>query len=589
VDLKSDPETLDSHLRATISTITEMHAAGQAVRTREWSRLGQMMLERGLVSEEQLEQALAVQRATGRRVGETLLEMRAIGSADLAQVLADHLGVPFIDLRTRPPDLVLASLIPEQVARRYDALPVARWSNQLVVAMANPNDVFALDDLRVLIAQPVIAALAELEPLRATLDRAYQHSEVASSLVDAETEYDVESAPLAMSDAEAGPMIRYVDALLERALNDRASDLHLEPTAESLVVRERIDGVLHDVSEAPLAVLRPLISRLKVLGGLDIAQTRLPQDGRFSVTMQGRAVDVRVGTLPTASGESMVLRMLDPRSGTIDVAGLGLTAVERSRFEPAFDAPQGAMFVTGPTGSGKTSTLYAVLVAINTRAKSIVSVEDPVEYHVAGVKQVQVHPKAGLTFPIALRSILRVDPDVIFIGEVRDAETARIAAEASITGHLVLSTLHATRAAAAPARLIDMGIEPYLVASALTCVTAQRLFRTLCEQCARPMRSNDAARSLEDLGADDALIEGATVRVSAGCASCRNTGYKGRGALFEIMPVTEGISRLIVERAPTAEVERLAVVEGMDTLRVAALYRVALGVLSPDEMLRVVS
>jgi type IV pilus assembly protein PilB len=283
----------------------------------------------------------------------------------------------------------------------------------------------------------------------------------------------------------------------------------------------------------------------------------------------------------------MVLRMLDPRSGIIDVPSLGLTTEELARFEPAFHAPQGAVFVTGPTGSGKTSTLYAVLVAINTRAKSIVSVEDPVEYHVGGVKQVQVHPKAGLTFPVALRSILRVDPDVIFIGEVRDAETARIAADASITGHLVLSTLHATRAAAAPVRLIDMGIEPYLVASALSCVTAQRLFRTLCEQCALPMPVQDSVASLRAIGADDALGEGAMVRVPAGCAACRNTGYKGRGALFEIMPVTEGIARLIVDRAPTAVVERFAVEEGMDTLRVAALKRVARGELSPDEMLRV--
>jgi len=554
------------------------------------SRLGQLMIERGLVCEEQLDQALEEQRTSGRRIGETLVELGVITSVDLAKVLADHLGVPFVDLQSATTDFVLAALIPENVARRYHALPVARWDDQLVVAMANPNDVFAVDDLRALTAHPIIAALADPQHLQEALDRAYQHARVESTLGDATTDAapDVETR-VADDLVDDGPMVRLVDALLEQAAKDKASDLHIEPSADKVVIRMRIDGVLHDTSEAPLSVLRPLVSRIKVLSGLDIAQARLPQDGRFSAALHGRQVDIRVATIPTVTGEAIVLRLLDASRGVIDMAGLGLSTNELARLAPAFQAPQGGVFVTGPTGSGKTSTLYAALSTMSTRDKSIVSVEDPVEYRVSGVRQIQAHARAGLTFPVALRSILRADPDVIFVGEVRDGETARIAAEAAITGHLVLSSLHTTRAAAAPVRLVDMGIEPYLVASSLTCVVAQRLVRQLCSHCAQPVALDDAATLLRELDTDDALIDGATVRRATGCPSCRKTGYRGRTAIFEIMPVTEDIARLIVERAPTADIEHLAVEQGMDTLRTAALKRVIRGELSIDEMLRVVA
>ena len=554
------------------------------------SRLGQLMVERGLVTEEQIEEALREQRSSGRKLGETLIAQGVITSEDLAAVLADHLGVPFVDLRGGSPDLLLAAHLPENVARRYGALPVARWGDQLVIAMANPSDVFAIDDLRVLTGSPVIAALAEPRHLLEAIDRAYQHAAVESSLGDATSDV----APFIETRAtdelvNDGPMVRLVDALLEQAAKDKASDLHIEPTSDKVVIRLRIDGVLQDRSEAPLSVLRAMISRLKVLSGLDIAQSRIPQDGRFSATLQGRHIDIRVATIPTVTGEAMVLRMLDATRGVIGLAGLGFAPDELARFEPAFRAAQGGVFVTGPTGSGKTSTLYAALSSISTRDRSIVSVEDPVEYRLSGVRQIQAHPKAGLTFPVALRSILRADPDVIFVGEVRDGETARIASEAAITGHLVLSSLHTTRAAAAPVRLVDMGIEPYLVASSLTCVAAQRLVRRMCDECAEPTAEDAAALLLRELGADDVLIAGATVRHPVGCPACRNTGYHGRTAIFEIMPITEGIARLIVERGPTADIEQLAIVEGMDTLRTAALKRVVRGELSVDEMLRVVA
>src|SRR5258707_10493434 len=560
------------------------------LQTHSMTRLGQAMVERGLITQDDLDRALEHQRATRKRLGESLIDIGAITSLELSQALADHLGVPFVDLETHPPDVLLAGMIPEEVARRYCALPVERWSGQVVVAMANPNDVFALDDLRVLTGQSILAALADTGHLLAAIERTFSGSDlIESSLDDAADDYDVQAEISKGAIVDDAPVVKLINALLEKAVSDRASDLHIEPASKYVSIRMRIDGILHDTSEAPLNVLRPMVSRLKVMGSLDIAQTRLPQDGRFSLNVQGRPVDVRIATVPTAARESVVLRLLDPVRGAMDLSSLGLSAYESERFVSAFHAPQGAILVTGPTGSGKSSTLYALISSVNTRDKSIVSVEDPVEYRLDGVKQIQINMRAGMTFPSALRSTLRADPDIILVGEVRDAETARIAADASITGHLVLSTLHATRSAATPIRLIDMGVEPYLVASAISCIAAQRLARKLCEQCATPIENPDIAL-LQRLGATDEILAGGIhVRAAAGCTNCRQTGYRGRAAIFEIMPITEDITRLIVERSPSADIERVAVAQGMDTLRIAALRRVLRGDLSIQEMARVVS
>ncbi len=556
----------------------------------KFGRVGQAMVDRGLITTAQLDEALELQRTTGRRVGDSLVEIGAVSRFELTRVLADHLGVPFVDLRARPPDPMLASILPEDLARRYRALPITHWEDQVVVAMANPNDLFALDDLRMVIHLPIIAAMADEEDLAAAIERVYQGSTVEMTVDDAVDDYESlqDIGPVDAVTESDGPVIRLVNALMEQAVADHASDLHVEPNSKIVAIRFRIDGVLHDISEVPLAVLRPLVSRLKILGDLDIAQTRMAQDGRFSVKIQGRPVDVRVVTVPTAAGESVVLRLLDPVRDALDVSSLGLSPEEEARFIPAFHAPQGAVFITGPTGSGKTSTVYAVMSQINTRTKSIVSVEDPVEYRLDGVKQIQINPRAGVMFPNALRSILRADPDVVLIGEVRDAETARIAADASITGHLVLSTVHTNSAAATPMRLVDMGVEPYLVASALTMVAGQRLARRLCEKCA-VLDEHPDYELLRRMGADDAMLENATIRVAVGCPACRASGYRGRVALLEIMPVTEGISRMIVERAASVDIERFAVEEGMLTLRAAALQRIARGMLSAEEMLRVIA
>jgi type IV pilus assembly protein PilB len=552
------------------------------------SRLGTMLMDRGLITGEQLGQALELQRSTGMRLGEALVENGAVSGADLTLVLAEHLGLPFVDVRAGMTDVTLAGLISEDVARRYEALPVVRWGARIVVAMARPNDVFALDDLRLLINEPIMTALADPEELSRAIDRVYQGSEISARLDDATADYGApeDEMPESINAGPDGSMVRLLNALLDQAVNDRASDVHIAPSSRQVEIRCRIDGVLRDVSQAPLSVLRPLLSRLKIVAGMDIAQSRLPQDGRFSVASNGRHIDVRVATVPTTAGEAATLRLLDSARGTLDLATLGLTDRERDRFEPAFRAPQGGVLVTGPTGSGKTSTLYAVLEAISTRDKNIVSVEDPAECVVDGVKQIEINVRAGLTFPSALRAILRSDPDVIMIGEVRDVETARIAAEAAITGHLVLATLHTTSAAATAMRLIDMGIEPYLVAASLTCIVAQRLTRNLCEHCAET--DGHGLTRLRDLGADESILNDARPRKPHGCASCRNTGYQGRSAVYEVMPIGEDLARLIVERASTADIESTAIAHGMDTLRVAALRRAATGQLSIDELLRTI-
>jgi type IV pilus assembly protein PilB len=549
--------------------------------------LGELLFARGLVSLEELDTALTMQRERGLRLGEMLVEMGALSSAQLGEVLGEHLGVRYVDLAAETLDPMLTSIIPEGLARRHRAVVVARDEHRLVVAMANPKDVFAIDDLQMLTGEVVDPVLADSEHLNAAIDRAYRHTEIENTIEDVTDAEAGDETPDDDGQFDDGPTVRLVNAILEQAISDRASDIHIEPSADLVRVRQRIDGVLHDTSEASRSVLRPLLVRLKILAGLDISQTRIPQDGRFSCKIDGRSVDARVSTLPTTAGESAVIRILDPDRDNVNLASLGLSPDEHRRLVPHFFARQGAVFVTGPTGAGKTSTLYAALAELHDGTRSIVTIEYPVEYRVDGVKQMQINTRAGVTFPTALRSVLRADPDVVLVGEVRDAETAEISASASITGHLVLSTLHTTSAAATPLRLVDMGVEPYVVASALTCVVSQRLARKLCDDCAQEVADPDLDL-LRELGAPESILEGATVRSPVGCASCRHTGYHGRLPIFEIMPVSEDIRRAIIDRRAPSEIEAVAVGEGMDTLRVAALRRVVRGELSIDELLRTI-
>jgi type IV pilus assembly protein PilB len=549
-------------------------------------RIGMMMVDYGLITEHDLNVALEEQQKTGQRLGEVLIDMGVVSAVDVTRVVAERMRLPFIDLQAVVLNPTVAMLIPEELARRYTALPVAEREGRIYVAMARPDDVFALDDLRVVLEVPIVAVMADHDQIRVALDRIYNRTEIVDSVDDAANDFRDEGDPTTSDTADDGPVVRLVNLLLGQAVNERASDIHIEPLDDRVRIRFRTDGVLHEASTTPTSVLRPLVSRIKVLAGVDITKRRVPQDGRFSVAMNGASLDVRVATIPTAFGEAVVMRLLDGIRGPLSFDALGMNSEDRARYDRAYRAPQGGIVVSGPTGSGKTSTLYATLLALNTADRSIMSVEDPVEYKLPGIKQVQVNARIGLTFASVLRSILRADPDVVMVGEIRDGETAKIAAEAAITGHLVLSTIHTTRAAAVPLRLIEMGLEPYVVASALSCVVAQRLVRRLCDECAQPAERD--ADLLRRLGFPDDAAERGTIREAVGCPRCQGTGYRGRVALYEIMMFDEEIRRLVLSRASTREIERRAIADGMDTLHTGAMRRVLSGSLTVEEMIRVI-
>ncbi len=549
-------------------------------------RIGDLFVEQGIINDQQLSEALDVQRRTGGRLGEILIELGFISPSDSARVLAERLGLDFVDLAGAKIDEIVAQRIPEEIARRYRAIPIEEVDGVLKIAVADPTDVFALDDLQVIIGGPVMPAVADPTQVRDAVNRIWTRPSMESRIDDASEMEEDEVGKVAVSETEDAPIIRLVDAMISQATAERASDIHIEPSATRVRIRFRVDGVLHDASSAPRNVLRPVVSRLKVMAGCDISNSRTPQDGRFSVAGGGRALDVRMTTLPTSSGEAVVLRLLDTSSGVFALDKLGFDPYDLVRFKDAYHASQGAILAAGPTGSGKTSTLYATLAELNNPSRSIVSVEDPVEYQMDGIKQVQVGRRGTVGFAGALRAILRADPDVILIGEIRDAETALIAAEAALTGHLVLSTIHTLSASTVPVRLIEMGVEPYLVTSSLRCVVAQRLARQLCDKCA-----DFGAPTAEE--ADFLALEGADpierVGRPVGCANCANTGYRGRSAIYEIMVLDDQIRALIARRAAGHEIERAAIEAGTRTLRTAAIHRVRDGLIGPDELVRVLS
>jgi type IV pilus assembly protein PilB len=548
--------------------------------------LGETLVERGLITRGDLEMALELQRKTGRRFGATLVDLEILSWPDLLHVLAERLGVTFVDLDTVSVDTIVAQSIPEDVARRYQVLPIARRGREIVVVMKEPSDVFAIDDLRLLLRAEIVPALGVPDQVRTAIDRIWGNATVGGATEEVETEFDdVAEVSDLLAVAEGAPIVRMVNSIIARAVAERASDVHLEPTRDRLRVRYRVDGVLKDASVAPLAMHRATISRLKIMAGMDIAKTRLPQDGRFSAALNERNVDVRVATLPTELGEAAILRLLDKSDGLMELETLGFGAAELERYRAAYSMPQGAVITSGPTGSGKTSTLYATLLEINRPDRSIIAVEDPVEYRVDGIKQMQVATRAGLSFPTALRSILRSDPDVILVGEIRDAETARLAAEASLTGHLVFSTIHTTSAAAVPLRLIDMGVEAFLVTSALTAVVGQRLLRRLCPDCAEVDVPDRQTRV--DLDLPDDLMDGTMIRRAVGCPRCMHSGYRGRTGIYEVMSMTSRVCGLVKSGADRREIERVAVDEGMETLRTAALHHVAQGTVDLQELVRV--
>jgi len=508
------------------------------------------------------------------------------------KAVADFSGIPFVELFSYPIDRTAISIISPTICRRHDVLPIGFENGRLILAMADPGNVVAIDDVRAAAKMQVEVVGAERGDLLAAIDRLLRAddelSDLTTALVEKNAPEDTAEFGAVDSPDSQVPIVRFVNLLVSQAIQDHASDIHIEPAEHDLRVRYRIDGVLHEMQVAPKSIQSGVISRVKIMSDIDIAERRKPQDGRMSVRHGGRKIDLRVATLPTVWGEKIVMRILDNPNSSLDVRDLALLDRNFEAYQSSYSKPYGMILITGPTGSGKSTTLYTTLGAVARPEINVITVEDPVEYRMAGINQVQVNPKAGLTFASALRSILRSDPDVVLIGEIRDHETAQIAVEASLTGHLVLSTLHTNDAPSAITRLTEMDIEPFLVGSALDCVMAQRLTRRLCTHCKQPVIHDPEYLENLRFGFDPEHAP-PTIFKPVGCTSCSNTGYRGRIAVHEVMTVTEEIERLAVARASSAEIGRMAREQGMITLREDGWAKVKLGLTSVEEILRVVA
>ena len=553
--------------------------------------LGSLLIDEGLLTEAQLDAALAEQARSGKPLGRLLIESGTISEAELVRTLSRQVGLEFVDLNDVTIDGSVTALVNESLARRYQAIPIHWDEGKLVVAMADPSNVFAVDDIRALAGAEVRTVVATASQILDTIDRFYRVDSEVDAVMQAATDEASEDVDLdKLSEVvEDAPIIKFVNLLVNQAVQDRASDIHVEPTETDLRIRFRIDGVLHEVMHSPRSIQAGVISRLKVMADINIAERRIPQDGRIGIKINGRSIDLRVATLPTVYGEKVVMRILDKGQAILNLDELGFLPETKVRFEACYRKPYGTILVTGPTGSGKSTTLYATLNTLNEPHRNIITVEDPVEYRLAGINQVQIHPKAGLTFASALRSILRADPDIVLVGEIRDRETAVIGIEAALTGHLVLSTLHTNDAASTPMRLVEMGVEPFLVTSALDCVVAQRLARRLCDKCKKPYEPTEA--ELIEAGWPGEDLENSpwpTLHHAVGCPSCGKTGYRGRFAIHEVMPMSEEIERMIIERRSTEDIQKVAEMQGMITLRGDGLRKAAQGDTSLEEIFRVV-
>ena len=552
--------------------------------------IGEILVSSGVITGKQLEEAYRLGRRQREGVGKVLLSLGYVGQSDLARAIAGRLRLDFIELSVDDVDPEAACLVDRKLLRRYGMLPLRVEAGRLVVAMKDPTNLHALEDLEKLSGYPVSPVVVAGNDLRRVFGRVFgEGDEVAELLGEASMEasaddhQDVELREF--REASGAPTVRLVGSILRRAAGDGSSDVHLEPRGGELVVRFRVDGVLREVMSVPPALQGGVVARLKVLANLDIAERRLPQDGRFSATLDEGKLDLRVSTLPTTHGEKVVLRLLDNADIHTDLRGLGFTGGMLEQYEAVFRRPYGTILVTGPTGSGKSTTLYATLGEINTPERNIVTVEDPVEYRMHGINQVQVNPRIGLTFPAGLRSILRCDPDVVMIGEIRDRETAKTSVEAALTGHLVLATLHTNNAPAAVTRLTDMGVEPFLTASAVDCVIAQRLARRLCVRCKRPTAMDE--RDIRELGGQGARLaeDYKNFHTAVGCERCSGTGYAGRIGIYEIMLVDESLRRLILQGASADDIAAAARKAGMIPLREDGLSKAAQGITTVQEIL----
>jgi len=558
------------------------------------NRLGELLVREKLISLQQLRQAQDEQKRTGTNLGFALAKLGYLSEGDMTNFLSAQYRVPAINLDEYEIDPEVLKLVPKDVCEKHKIIPVSRTGSTLIVGMADPTNLNAIDDIKFLTAFNVEPVVASDMAIVAAIERYYNagpsYEEVMAGFEEGEIDFGEDAEEINISEleraSEDAPVVRLVNMILLNAIKKGASDIHVEPYEKKLRVRYRIDGVLLEEMAPPLKLKAAIVSRLKIMSSLDIAERRLPQDGRIKLKLgKGREMDFRVSVLPTLWGEKVVMRLLDKSNLQLDMTKLGFDTGPLDDFKWAINQPWGMVLVTGPTGSGKTTTLYSALSDLNKISHNISTAEDPVEYNLHGINQVQMHDEIGLNFAAALRSFLRQDPDIIMVGEIRDFETAEIAVKAALTGHLVLSTLHTNDAPATISRLLNMGVEPFLITASVNLVLAQRLARRCCSECKQPTQID--AQVYADLGFTEEQIRNAKPMKGVGCKTCNNTGYKGRVALYEVMRFNESLKEMVLQGASTAELKAAAIKNGMTSLRMAGNIKIAAGMTTPEEVLRV--
>lgn len=556
-------------------------------------RLGEILVDGGVISQTHLEEALVRQKGLGMKLGEALIHLGYVREDDILLTMKQQLNLPIIDINKIVVQEDVLKFLPENIARKYEVVPVEINGNKLVVAMNDPTNYFAFDDIRLAAGMMVRPVLARKNDILKSIDRYYGRSEAEKAAREYARQTGVSpvaavaqllnaSVPTGDEDDDT-PVIRFLNTVIENAVNNSASDIHIEPIDTELRVRFRVDGVMREILRTPISMAGPVVSRVKIMSDLNIAERRLPQDGRISYPLEDRVIDLRVSVIPTMFGEKVVMRILDRASIILEKEKLGLRGRNSEQFDELIAKPYGIVLVTGPTGSGKTTTLYTMLNQLNSEEQNIITLEDPVEFNFKGISQIQVNNKAGLTFASGLRSILRQDPDIIMVGEMRDQETTEIAVRSALTGHLVLSTIHTNDAASAVTRLIDMKIEPFLISASIVGIISQRLVRTICPYCIEDYEANYAEMTMLGVKVSNKL----KLKKGKGCNYCHQSGYKGRRGIFEIMQITPGIRNMIDNGCTADELRSYAQSIGMETLRHAAVNLVLEGVTTIDELLRV--
>jgi len=555
--------------------------------------LANRLIETKKISSQQVAEAQKLAKGNGGNLALSLVRLGALSEVEYGEFLSSYYNTPLCDLARAEIDPTVARMVPSEVATRFQVVPIRRNGRRLTVVMANPSNIFAIDDIKFITGLEVDVMVAPEPDIKKALDRTYDQAEsLASVMKDIDTDLEIVEESDEQSDSIAAdiaamdqaPVVKLVNSMMADAVRKGASDIHVEPYEKQLRVRYRIDGVLHEMMSPPYRMKAAIISRLKIMADLDIAERRVPQDGRIKLKIFNKMIDLRVSCLPTIFGEKIVMRILDKSNLTLDLTRAGFEQKALDNLLRAISMPFGMVLVTGPTGSGKTTTLYSALSKINVPEVNIMTAEDPVEYNIEGINQVNVNEDIGLTFAAALRAFLRQDPNIVMVGEIRDLETASIAVKAALTGHLVLSTLHTNDAPSTLNRMVDMGIEPFLVASSINLIMAQRLIRRVCANCKQVVKPHDEV--MVELGVPESEWMDFKDMQGVGCIECNGSGYKGRTGVMEVMPISAGIRDMILDRAPTSEIKRQAVVEGMLTLRMDGIRKLKQGLTSAEEVLR---